>query len=81
MFQCPKCIQARRKSVICSTNVFSYLTALQIRDSLLGNNKQSLEAFTYHTANKYWRGQFTADLDFGYTVHNVILVFSLIYFL
>jgi len=44
-----------------------------IRDSLLGNNKQSLEAFTYHTANKYRRGQFTADLDFGYTVHNVIL--------
>jgi hypothetical protein len=34
----------------------------------------SLEAFTYHTANKYCHGQFTADLDFGYTVHNVILV-------
>ncbi|KIM71253.1 hypothetical protein PILCRDRAFT_830465, partial [Piloderma croceum F 1598] len=44
-----------------------------IRDSILGKNKLSLETFTYQTANKYRRGQFTADMDSGYAIHNAIL--------
>lgn len=46
----------------------------QIRDSIIGDNKCSLAEFTFHTANKYRRGQFDENMSFGYTIHNVLLV-------
>ena len=52
----------------------SDVSTYQIRDSIIGANSCSLAEFTYHTANKYRRGQFDENMSFGYTVHNVILV-------
>jgi len=47
---------------------------VQIRDSIIGPTACSLATFTYHTANKYRRGAFEEDLNFGYTIHNALLV-------
>ena len=51
---------------------------LQIRDSIIGDNKCSLAEFTFHTANEYRRGQFDENMGFGYTIHNVLLVSKVI---
>ena len=51
---------------------------LQIRDSIIGDNKCTLAEFTYRTANKYRRGQFDENMGLGYTIHNVLLVSKII---
>ena len=51
---------------------------LHIHDSIIGDNKCSLVEFTFHTANKYRRGQFDENMGFGYTIHNVLLVSKVI---
>jgi len=47
---------------------------LQIRDSLFGNSKCSLEDFTVHSMHKYRPGSLSERVNNGYMIHNALLV-------